>query len=621
MTEDRTPDSALRPAGPAAGQTSVTVTAIWAAGFALMLHFGWGRAGDIVIDSFHDLVTVMRLAAGEPLYTGIAYLYGPVGPTFLRGSMALFGLDVTAYLALCALLAAVELHLADRIARRFVAPAGRILLLVAVAGVFTFHSELFSRLMPYSFSALLAAVLYLAFLDRWLDARQGVTPAADGLVAGLVAGLLLHTKFEFGLAAAGVLAADFIVEGISRSESGRRSGYHLPALAGMALAAGAGFLLVPGLGGTVETYLQNVDPRPFLTSPAGAALARTAGAVTSWKALGNILGLSLYSFALLLVPAALILFLARRNLRVAMFLSATLLIPPAVRFVAGYPARSLDGLVPQLRLLADYTILTGVIPLLLLAVAGLAIGGVPGPERRTRLLLVVASAGLLVRTPASLSPGLFGSFYLLPAVVVAVSLSGEWLRWIVTARRRQSAGLVALGLLVFGVPGILANFQRFRLKGYAPAVSLLPFATDGVRARIFGEAIEFLAARTKPGDPLAVFPQEPVLYFATRTRPALPDHNFIAHVVRGDPMEDLVRRLEEARPEFVVVSNRVYREGGLGAFGQGYGADLQKVIARDYEAVARFGLDGTRRSATPATGALGDPYYELLVFGRKTAAE
>ncbi len=606
---DRPVPAALPESVPALTRLDRLILLAGAAVYLALLPLAFGRAGDAVVDSFHDLVTVMRISHGEVLYRDIAFLYGPMGPLTVWLWTALAGLTVKSYLVLCALLAAAELWLALKIARRYLAPLGCLLLLLALLFGFTFQSELFSRLMPYSFSAFLAATGFLLFLDRLLAAREGSLIAA--FTGGLVAGLLLHTKLEFGLAALGTAGLDLATERIfyRRHEPVTRHQPHL--WAGILLGAGFGFIVVNSLGASLSDYAVNVDPRPFLSSPAGKALARTAGGISSFAGFLNFLRQAGVSLALAVMPAAFVWWAGTRNHRSALL--SAVLAGVFLLAAAGAPG----GFGAALEIAADYTILAGVIPLLLLAAAALARDRQDlEPGGRTKFILAAAGLALLARTPNALSPGLFGAFYLLPGTVLAVSLSGWWGCWFSDSSPRRSGQAVAAGLLVFCLPGFVQNLDRFRFKEYAPAEDLMPFATDGRRAKVIGETIAFLRTRMKPGDPFAALPQEPVLYFALEAKPVFPDHNFIAHVVRGEPMEQLARQLESTLPAYVAVSNRAYREGGLGGFGTTYAREIQEVLSRRYRVAKTFGSPSIPPGHV-STGGLGDPLYAITVWELK----
>ncbi|MBD3162317.1 MAG: hypothetical protein GF328_09440, partial [Candidatus Latescibacteria bacterium] len=66
---------------------------ILAAG-AAMLVWTWGRWADVFIDFGRELYVPWRIAAGEVLYRDLAYLNGPLSPTFNAALFALFGTGI-----------------------------------------------------------------------------------------------------------------------------------------------------------------------------------------------------------------------------------------------------------------------------------------------------------------------------------------------------------------------------------------------------------------------------------------------------------------------------------------------------------------------------------------------
>lgn len=590
----------LNPAAPASARTDWIVTLAWVVPFLILLPMAWGRTGDVVVDSFHDLTVAMRLQQGEILYRDIAYLYGPVGAFAVWLWSAIAGFSVGSYLLLCAVMALLELHLADRLARPFLAPVGRMFLLLGILGTFTFHSELFGRLMPYSLSAFLAELLFLFFLERLVASRQAGTGHGAPLAAGLAAGILLHTKLEFGLVASGAMVLDFLVERMV--PSGDRLLRHRTNMwIGWLMGIAGGFLLVHALGSDVHSYVSNINPFPFLTSAAGRNLAVFAGGITSGSRMLDVAAFAVLTASVMLVPAGVLWCFVQRSVRTVVLLLGAVVIVTVWR--------------SRLPVVLGYTVLTGATVFLLLAVAALVPDVRKNAASRTRLLVVLPAAALLARSPAALAPGLFGSFYLLPALVIGVMLSGEWGRWLGFFWPRRSAQAVAAGFCLYAAWGFGENLSRFKVKTYAVAPGLLPFMTDGNRARVVGGAIDYLARRVKPGDMLAVVPQEPVFYFALQAMPVFPDHNFIAHVVRGEPMQELADRLRAVGPRYAVVSNRPYREGGLGEFGNSYAFEIQAVLDSHYHLAAVFGREKLPAGAV-VTGALGDPYYSVRIYER-----
>ncbi|MBN2107447.1 MAG: hypothetical protein JW832_08460 [Deltaproteobacteria bacterium] len=578
------------------------VTAIWLAVFLAALPFVFGRAGDVIVDSFYDLTVAMRLQSGEALYRDLAYLYGPVGAWVDWLWSSVFGLTVRAYLLICALLAAVELHMADRIARRYLAPPGRLFLLFGLMGVFTFHSELFGRLMPYSLSSFLAELGFLIFLDRWISARESANSNISAAAAGIAAGLLLHTKVEFGVVATIAICLDILFEQCIAASGSGRTAQRKGLIYGWALGVGLGFALLLPLGGDVFLYFSSADPRPYLTTDAGKKLAESAGSITSLKQLVQLAAFAVGSAAIMLLSAAVFWLISVRNIRTGLLVfSSGALVWLLWPFIGSW---------------LDYTPLPGVILFLALCAAALLPDLQHNAANRTKLLLVLAAGGCLLRCLGALCPGLYGSFYLLPALVVSIALSGEWGRWLDFKQPHFSAQAMAFGFFVLSLWGAEANFQRFRVKNYSPSSALMPFATDKNRGQIIGDTLVFLSEKVRPGEYLAVMPQEPIISFALQAKPVFPDHNFIAHAVRGDSMAALALKFETRKPKFVVVSNRPYREGGLGPFGSNYAREIQALIDRDYTVVRKFGP-----SPFPADDAVAIwvsfPSYAITVYELK----
>ncbi len=549
----------------------------------------WGRVSDAGSDAFHELTTVFRMESGQSLYGDIQYLHGPVAPYLLYLFRRVFGPDVQTHLLLCSLLAWLEWLLVWRLARLAMSLGTCLGLLATVWLQFTFAPGLFGRLLPYSLGALTASVLILAVMA--ILAGREISPRRLW-GAALFAGAALLSKFEIGFAAWLMTAGTAWL--------GVRSRKCSPVLA-------ASVTLLPwclwiSAEPVLPGFLRMTSPGPVFASDLGRTYLVYGGSLLTAEAAAH--------FALTLAAstaAALFLLRATGWIREGDFRFAAF----AALVAAGTPvvlnlALPLGSELPFGVRLAQHLSWAFLVPALIHA----GITGLREDQPVFGPAVYLGLLALLIRTPNTLQPYLYGSFYLLPAVAVIApgltGLAGSLGR----DRLKIPAGAAALLLLVVSLPAGWRNFQTFAGKTFPLEGRAAPLRTTPVKGPVLNDALDYLKQRLKPGDRIAVVPNEPVFYYATGALPVWPDHNYIGHLVRGDD-ETRLAGLAMAQARFVVFSNRPYIEFGAARAGLGFADVLKARLEREAKLAAVF---SDQPDAPDAPRGYVDGFYRIWIW-------
>ena len=546
--------------------------AILAAAFVFGLGASWHRWGGPLIDTGREMNQPLRLAAGETLYSDVRHIYGPISPWFHAALFRVFGPSLNVLYADGIASAIVILALVYLLARRLMDPLASGIATLSVMWLCVFKPA-GNYILPYSYSALHGTALSLgalAILAAALENRR--TSAIPYVAAGFVAALALLAKMELGLAA---LAAGVTAAAVADRSPARR------------ITLGAAFI-VPAVGLTIVVY---------------AAIAARIG----WSILSSDNWLLAYN----LPPE-----LAYYNRRISGFdrplqsaervLIAAIklgilvaIVSAASRLAAGGAdrRRAWTVMAAAAALAVTLSLTTGLdwdkgpflaMPLLLAALLLM-------PRARTPIVATYAVFALVSLARMVLhvrSGGAYGSF-LLPASVVMFTYLwvGPFADRLSDPRARGIFRRIALGLmLVVAVvtAGILA--YRYRASNTVTVEtargSMIAPPDVGLA---WNEALAFIAARTRPGDAVAVMPEGTSLDFLSGRRNPLREEIVTPGYLNSAGETRAIRQLQEAHTPLILITNRLTEEFGPAVFGRDYCRQLMTWIDDHYTACATFG--------------------------------
>jgi len=238
--------------------------------FLALASYTWAHWGDLRIDCGREVYVPAAILNGKMLYRDLWYPYGPLVPYGQAALFRLFGVHLNV-LYLCGLSLTISFAmLLYALGRRFLPPAGAFLVAFCFL-VQGFGPGIFNYIFPYSYAAMMGALLGLACL-YFLVRHILNEPGPNLLVAGCGAGLALLCKQEFGIACYMVLAFVLVAQVLAH-RSGREFALDLLRLA-------------PGLLANLVVYgwfVWRLSPRfifleNFQQTP-GSYFMRTFGAI------------------------------------------------------------------------------------------------------------------------------------------------------------------------------------------------------------------------------------------------------------------------------------------------------------------------------------------------------
>lgn len=231
---------------------------------------------------------------------------------------------------------------------------------------------------------------------------------------------------------------------------------------------------------------------------------------------------------------------------------------------------------------------------LVAAAAALAALRRPLDDRgRARFLLFGLAAGLGTRVLLGLDVGPAMTAYcalpLPPLLAAAAVLAAD----VLAPRLRDPAGC---RFRLLALAGGLAALHLARVGALAWGPHVVRVDTPGGSLRLpWKEAtavagtLDDLAARARPGDRLASFPEAGFFNFVLGLPNPLRQEEVFPGVLGGGREAEAVARLLAARPRFVLLANRPTPEFGQRAFGDDYAAGLWSAVEDRYSLAAAFG--------------------------------
>jgi hypothetical protein len=590
------------------------------------------------IDSGREMDVAARLAAGERLYRDVDFYYGPLGPWMAGAAVRFAGRHWWVLETMNAVLAAAILALLYRLTVRAGSARSALLATAFGAALVIGAPNGGAFLFPYSSDNLWALAGGLLAIDSLRESGSWRRRAAGAL--GLAAALA--ARFELGVAmAAALLACGLLVPPRRDLAAGlRESSWRLGLGAAGALAAyavafgGLAFAPLIEAGPLTHFFALPAEWRRMYSTVAGftqpGKAALRLGAAVLLDA-GLLAAAALTASPRLRWPAG----ERGRRLLWGLLVGAGLLLlaaEPRGRF-PGFPGFPGHPGHPGWR--AALPPLLFPVPLLAAGAAVWAVwrgvggrkpdpalegtaGAVAATERQAaRFLLFAATAVVSARVVLGLQVGPEMSPYsALPlpllaatACVLVFDMLGERLPDPAAFRHRAGILLAAAALLFL--------YQLARLDWRA---NVGPVATPAGPLRLrFGEAVAvdealaYLAAHALPGDTLAAFPEGGFFNFVTGLRNPLREEQVFPGVLAGPREIAAARRLELARPRFVLLCNRPTREYGPVRFGTDYAVELWRRVERLYVPTAVFGV-------APESARPGARRFLIRLFEPRSAA-
>lgn len=567
--------------------------ALVGAAFALLWTVSFLGWANLTIDGGREMNTPLRLLNGETLYSDVYYLYGPFAPFVNAALYRLFGIHLNTLYFAGTLAAVIVTVLVFRLGAALGGTTEALLAAWAVVVLCIFKQN-GNYIFPYAYAAVYGTLLGLAALVALVAYVDGHR-SRDLIVAGLLAGLALVCKLEFGIAAlAGLLAAAF------SERPGRRLRALVRGLGTALLVAlvtyGALLSRIPFDAVITDTFLWPGDIPAELVYFNRLKL----GLHDPWKTireLANAVALvGILAVAVVLVAAA----WAARSPGGAL----TTIVRPWRGRIVWTGAASVAAFFGSGLIFGTRWDVSPLRALPVLCAAAIAAQVVSPPRKRDadarrRALLVVSVYGLVVlgrvvlRVP---SGGAYGAYLLPVPLVLFTHLAMTYHQPLcgatpACARRARQIVVTLFALTLTAATVVIA--YRYLKDDYA----LLATPRGSVRLappekEAFDAALAFIAAATKPGEYVWAVPEGSSLNFLAN-RPAPLRHEILTPgFLDPEGERRAVERLEARSVKIVLVLHRPMVEFGCGAFGRDCYRELMRWIEANYRVAAQFGPRG-----------------------------
>lgn len=573
-------DSSLKLPTAAFARASIVALAL------VMAWLTWGHWGDIQIDCGRELYVPLEVLRGKLVYRDFWYSYGPLTPYIEAALIAafgahfsvlfLFGLSVT---IACALLL---FELGEMLGG---VPIG----LTAALGLIvqSFEPWQFNFIFPYSYAATIG--LMFGLLSVFFTIKHIVNLNGLGLLpASLAAGFALLCKQEVGLACSAMLASVIAIEAVAHRSP--------PLLLVSLVECAPGALLAVAVYGWLFWRLKFAFVLENWIGPEGPYFAAKYG-----KELNAGFGMRFHPFEIfgLLISAGLALrlwyWLARLCVsgKGLLWLLAVAILPVVFR-VATHSHPWSNSLAWHL-LNVLYSILVyprGMyfITLGLLIYACYLVYLSPEePRQLATVAFCIFAAVLAIRVMSQVTAFGYSIYYGSPlflafllAVNEAIGETGEKTIWQGCTVRNVLLAFEIVVLASLTIPG--KDWRTAKLQTSWGGISLSP--ND---AKVASRMLDFIAEQKRLGHRVVVMPEAPIMYALTDTEAPGRWYTLLPGFMSESEEQAYVAQLEHAKPEYLLVTGRIFTEYGSPHFGLDFDREIYRWIETNYSPVDQYG--------------------------------
>jgi hypothetical protein len=541
----------------------------------------WAHWGSVRIDCGREMYVPQQLSHGKMLYRDLWYPYGPVAPYFNALLFRIFGDHLNVLYGSGLLIALSLAFVLYALSRRFVSP------FVAYVVVFSFllqafRPNIFTYILPYSYASTLGsllAFLFLYFLLRHLKNKAG----SDLLISGLIAGLTLLTKTEFGGACYLTLGFYLLCELWSRrswKNLFRELTLFLPGL--LISAVGYGWFVYRL---SLPFFIEDAYTRELYISWSKRQGLRFIPQEVYHLLLWSVLVVAVWFLCVWLVSQAIQ--LAWKVLLYRSMLAVLLVWAIHSRWGAFFPL----GLYYLLRRFlfpeALFWLCAGYLAWAVLRWRRTR----DDAEYLPRIILTFFALSVGIRIMSKVEPANYSIYYNSALFLVFALMLAGMVRYL--GRHLQEKKKALLLTLVFALEGLglLASNYPWRLmpSGLIQTTrgNIYAWKSESLE---FPAVIQFIQEKHQQGEKILILPEETSLYFFAGIE--APSRWYMIHPGLLDPEDRqlrYIRELEAHGIDYVLFSNRTYGEYGFPHFGIDCDRTIYQWIRGNFEVVGKFG--------------------------------
>ena len=542
----------------------------------------WRKWGYLPIDSGREMYVPAAISEGRRLYFDLTYPYGPLIPYWHAALFRLFGIHLGVLIGAGVSVVGIAALLLYSVSRVFLP------VWLSFAAVFAFLLEacqvdLFNYILPYSYAAAYGSMF--AVLLLWLLLRFESRYIA---AAGLLAGLMMLTKLEFGVAGYAGLGCAIVIRSVQAKSIRTLVEGLYACIPGAILwlgiygwylhTAGADFFLGENLAMLPSSHFQQHFARLW-NEKTGLVLSPRVLALSAARGLS---GFGVLAGCVVLAARSK---LARWTLPlIALGLCGIHLV--AIGAQVANVAR-IDRL--AVKVLHPVFFNSGMIWV------GLAVLVLAARDKQpSAIVLCTTAMACGVRVLTRITPNGYSIYFdVLVYLVLLVGLYRVSKQFSVDLD--GAFGKVLAGILCLSMMTLTLEYYPIRSRSYMVSSDRgTLYATPEV-GKAFSQALVFLESAKQKSQRVVVMPEDTALYFFSGDflrATGAPSRWYIVTpqvLPPGEATAQYIQDLERAGIHYVIVSDRATPEFGLPIFGVDYGQQIFAWLGKNFRVVKRIG--------------------------------
>ena len=567
----------------------------------------WLKWGNLTIDCGREMYIPAAINEGKRLYLDLWYPYGPLIPYWNALLYRLFGTQLSVlYANGIAVISIIVLTLYS-LSRVFL-PISHSFTIVFAFLLQAFQLNIFNYVLPYSYAAVYGSMFSVVLI--WLLVQNCYKDEPWHIVAaGMISGMTLLTKIEFGMASYGILMIAIAIRAFT-NRSVKKFTYDI-------------FLCIPGLLLSIGIYMKLVSissfafifeeniaisPKSYFVKNYGIlwpkSLDFTMDVPVLFKSV--FVGLSGAVILLACLWIASVYWKARRTMSIlaiglcffhlsVAFTSKVLKIdlPSLLLDVAPYFFFN-SGLIWMSVILLLFTFVTW------------KNSGYSNRDAAT-LIVTIGSILLGARMLTSMAPTNYPIYYdIVPYLGWYLALyrfSGKW-----QVRPTEKIWRAFNILICCGLVAITMSHYGVYRRPYLLSTARGAIYTEQQKGEAYSQLIDFLTLAKSRSEYFVTMPEDVSLYYFTATQAPSRWHTITPYTLPpGDLTSRYLDELDRARIKYVILSNRSAIEYGTPLFGIDYNTSIYQWITQKYKVIGQVGV--YERVVSP-------PHWGALIYQR-----
>jgi hypothetical protein len=516
------------------------------------------------------------ISEGKRLYFDLTYPYGPLIPYWHAALFRVFGIHLGVLIGAGVSVVGILTLLLYSVSRVFL-PVWLTFAVVFAFLLQAFQVDLFNYILPYSYPAAYGSMFSVLML--WLLLREHKDRYT--MAAGFLAGLMMLTKLEFGVAGYAGLGCMLALRGL-RAKSIRTLLLDLCACIPGALlslgiygwylhAGGARFFLGENLSILPGSHFQQHFAKLW-NEKTGLVLSPQALAISGARGVAG--------FGILVGCVV----LAARS-RLARWVLLVIALG-----LCGIHAVAIGNRVDRLAVKVLHPVFfnSGMIWVGLIVV-GMAAANWKQREQQSAIVLCSIAMACGVRVLTKITPNGYSMFFdVLIYLVLLVGLYRVSKHF--SADLDGDFGRALAGVLCLSVAALTLEYYPISSRSYMVSSDRGTLYTTPEVGKGFSQALAFLESAKRKSQRAVVMPEDTALYFFSGT--SAPSRWYIVTpqvLPSGEATATYIEELERADVLYVLVSDRATPEFGLPVFGVDYGRQILSWLETNFRIVQRIG--------------------------------